>query len=146
MTLVKMNPGRNMLRDTFFPNVFQSLFDEGFEKAGIDKTSFFQPKSDISESTEAYHLDIALPGLKKEDINIELQNDRLIVRGERKMEKETSDKKIHRLETSYGSFSRTYYLPEQIDKESIDAQFTDGILSLRIPKTEKELSKQIQVK
>ncbi len=88
-----------------------------------------------------------MPGLNKEDISIDFQEDKLTITGERKFKREEAkDKKYHLLETQYGSFSRTFILPENVNPAQIDAQFENGILHVTVPKDEQKVRKhQIQI-
>lgn len=135
MALVRYN--------SVFPSLASSLFSDLL--ADYPVKSQFNPKVDVSEAEEAFDLHVSLPGFKKEDIKIELDENRLTVSGERKWDKKEEDKnkKYHLLETEYGSFSRTFTLPNNVKSNEIAANFKDGILELRIPKENKELRKQL---
>ncbi len=90
-----------------------------------------------------------MPGLSKEDINIDFQEGKLTIAGERKFknEEENQNKKYHLLETQYGSFSRTFFLPDNVNPAQIDAHFENGILHVVVPKDEQKVKKhQIQIK
>lgn len=147
MTLVKMNPSKSFMADRLFPSAFQTMFDELFEnQSNTDRSAFFHPKTDIAESDNAYFVEIALPGIKKEDIQIEVKENRLEVRGERKLNKEEHGKKFHRIESSFGSFTRSFNLPEKVDKESIQAELKEGILYLELSKMEEQKPKSVVIK
>ena len=88
---------------------------------------------------------LELPGVRKEDLQIELEQDVLYVSGERKVAEETKETNVHRMEQFYGSFHRSFHLPQGLDKENITAQYQDGILRLTIKKDEKAVKKQIIV-
>lgn len=103
------------------------------------------PVVDIAEDDNSYVITAELPGLKKEDIKVGVQNDVLTISGERKYEKEEKDKKFHRVERAYGSFSRRFTIPENSDGEKVSAEFKDGILQVHLPKTETVKPKQIEV-
>ena len=103
------------------------------------------PVVDIVEDDNQYVITVELPGLKKEDIKVGVQNDVLTISGERKYEKEEKDKKFHRVERAYGSFSRRFTIPENSDGEKVSAEFKDGILRVHLPKTETVKPKQIEV-
>lgn len=91
---------------------------------------------DIAESKEGYSIHAELPGLKKEDVKIKLQNNVLTITGEKKMENKVDDKDFLRVERSYGTFSRSFSLPEHTDATSVKATFRDGVLELTIPKVQ----------
>lgn len=103
------------------------------------------PVVDIVEDDNQYVITAELPGLQKEDIKVRIQNDALTISGERKYEKEEKDKKFHRVERAYGSFSRRFTIPENSDGEKVSAEFKDGILQVHLPKTETVKPKQIEV-
>lgn len=103
------------------------------------------PLVDIAEDDNSYVIAAELPGLKKEEIKVGVQDDVLTISGERKYEKEEKDKKFHRVERAYGSFSRRFTIPENSDGEKVSAEFKDGILQVHLPKTETVKPKQIEV-
>lgn len=115
-------------------SMFDNLFNDSLGK--FERNVFFTPRVDVTESDKAFEVNVALPGLKKEDINIEVKNDLLTISGERKMKNENNDSKYHLVETYYGKFSRTFSLPENVAGEGVSAEFTDGILKIEVPKTE----------
>lgn len=116
-----------------------------------DDLTSFSPAVDISEDKEAYHFKFDLPDMKKEDIKIEIHDGVLVVSGQKKFEKETKsdEKKYHRVERSFGSFMRSFTLPEVSDTEQVHAEYTNGALSLKIAKKaakDNSKSKQITIK
>lgn len=128
------------------PKFFNTVFNEFLPEASDSR--FFSPRVDILEDEKHFELHVSLPGMKKEDIKIDLKNDVLSISGERKLSrKEEKETRYHLVETAYGSFSRSFNLPETVSKESISAEFKDGILQLVLPKTEpKDNSVKIEVK
>ena len=108
-------------------------------------TSEWAPSVDITEDADAYLIKAELPEVKKEDVKISIENGLLTVRGERKLEKEAPGKKYHRIERSYGSFMRSFSMPEDTDSAKVTAEFKDGLLHVRLGKTEAKKPKQIQV-
>ncbi len=104
------------------------------------------PAVDISESEGEYLIKAELPGVKKEDIKVTLQEGVLTIQGERKQEKEEKGRKYHRIERSYGTFMRSFTLPDSADDSKVSAEFKDGLLSLHVPKSEKAKPKAIEVK
>lgn len=104
------------------------------------------PLVDIAEDDKEYLIKAEVPGMNKEGIKVGVQDDVLTISGERKYEKEEKDKKFHRIERAYGSFARSFTLPEDSDGEKITAEFKDGILNVRLPKTAKVKPKQVEVK
>ena len=104
------------------------------------------PLVDISEDDKEYFIKAELPEVKKDEVKVSVQNDVLSITGERKYEKEENNKKVHRIERAYGSFARTFTVPEDADAEQVSAEFRDGILQIHLPKTEKFKPKSIDVK
>lgn len=104
-------------------------------------------KVDISEDAEAFHIEAEMPGLKKEDIVLGVEDDVLTIKGERKKESEEKGKNYHRIERTYGSFSRSFNLGEMIDQENIDASFDNGLLHIRLPKAQEvRKTKEISIR
>ena len=104
------------------------------------------PTVDIEEGEQEYHITAELPGLKKEDVKITLQEGVLTIHGERKQEKEEKGKRFHRVERAYGAFVRSFALPDVVDETKVSAEFKDGELHIRLPKSEKARPKAIEVK
>ncbi|MBC7390679.1 MAG: Hsp20/alpha crystallin family protein [Opitutaceae bacterium] len=138
MALVRYN--------SVFPGLANNLFIDFL--ADYPTQHQFSPKVDVTETEKAFDVHVSLPGFRKEDIKVELDENRLTISGERKWEKKEEDvkKKFHFLETDYGKFSRTFTLPGNVLTSNIQANYKDGILELNIPKEEKDLKKfQISV-
>jgi HSP20 family protein len=104
------------------------------------------PLVDISEDDKEYLIKAELPGLKKDDVHISVEKGVLTITGERKFEKEEKDRKHHRVERAYGSFVRTFIVPDDAEADKVAAQFKDGVLTIHIPKSEKAKPKQIEVR
>lgn len=104
------------------------------------------PAVNIAETDDNYVITAELPGFNKNDFKVTYDNGYLSIRGERKKEKEEKGKEWHRIESYYGSFERSFYLPSTVKSEKIDAQYKDGILTLTLPKVEEKKPKQIEVK
>ena len=117
------------------------------EREGKDlfSRSDWAPAVDIKETSEAFNIEAELPGMTKDDVKVTVQDGVLSIQGERKHEEETKDKKHHRIERVYGSFLRRFTLPENVDENSIRANFKDGILSLTLTKAEPAEPKAIEV-
>ena len=124
---------------------FDDLFNEFFSNTPSYKRDGFMPSVDISESEKQFELSVELPGMKKEDIKIDLENGRLTISGERKFENKESGKNFHRVESRFGQFTRTFHLPDSINEESIVAKYADGILNITIDKSEDKVKKQIEI-
>jgi len=106
----------------------------------------WQPSVDIHETAEAYEIQAELPSVKKEDIKVNVENGVLYLRGERKLEKETKEKKVHRVERSYGSFVRSFALPDDVDESAIKADYKDGLLNVQLMKSTKAKPRTVEVK
>jgi HSP20 family protein len=95
---------------------------------------WFAPRSDASVSSDAYEITMELPGVAAEDIDIALQDGMLVVTGEKRFEREVTDKSYFFSEREYGSFQRAFRVPPDAEQDAIDAQFKDGVLTIRLPK------------
>ena len=104
------------------------------------------PPVDIAEDDKEYTIKAELPGVNKEDVKVTVEGGVLSITGERKSEKEEKDKKYHRIERTYGSFVRSFTLPEGTASDKINAEFKDGVLKLHLPKDEKAKPKTVDVK
>jgi HSP20 family protein len=117
----------------------------GESKEAISVTQW-SPLVDITEDDKEYLVKAEIPEMKKEDIKINVHDDVLTLSGERKYEKEDKGKKYHRVERAYGSFLRSFTLPEDADGSKISAEYKDGMLKLHLPKSEQAKKKAIEVK
>jgi len=106
----------------------------------------FLPAVDVRETQDALHFDVELPGMTKEHIDITVENNVLTISGERKFEKETKEGEYHRMERSFGHFSRSFTLPTGVRTDKIDAKFEHGILSIDLPKQEGAKPKKIAIR
>jgi HSP20 family protein len=104
------------------------------------------PLVDITEDEKEYLIKAELPEVKKEDIKLTVHDDVMTITGERKFEKEEKGKKYHRVERAYGSFTRSFTLPEDADPAKVAADYKDGVLKVHLPKSEKAKPKSIEVK
>ena len=112
-----------------------------------DSVATFAPKVNTREGEFAYHVDVDLPGVKKEDIKIDVRENTLVISGERNFKEEVKEEDYYRVETRFGKFSRSFTLPENVDMENIEASTDNGVLEVVIPKLAKqEGSKTITVK
>jgi len=138
---------RRMQRD--MNRVFGSFFDRDYaprleNRTGDQsqavtpaqqRTATFWPSVDVKENDNAITVHAELPGMKKDDINITVENGQLSISGERSQQKEEENERFHRVERSYGSFRRSFKLPENVKEENIKASYNDGILTVELPKT-----------
>jgi HSP20 family protein len=129
--LVKFNQNPFAAIDRVFDDVFRDVmpsFNTGFNPNAM--------RVDISEDEKNIYIEAELPGMKKEDVKVTVEDGVLMIRGERKQETEEKKKNYHRVERVYGSFSRAFTLGENIDKDNIEAKYEDGVLHLTLPKME----------
>jgi HSP20 family protein len=137
MSIIRYNA--NDFVPTSFSNLVDRFFNESMTRTG---GSTFVPKVDVIENEDSFEIHFAVPGLNKEDFNIELKDNYLTVSGERKFTNEKKDKNFRSIETNFGSFSRSFSLPDNVDATKVNAKYDKGILELSIPKDEKKALKQ----
>jgi len=107
----------------------------------------FVPKINIRESEETYHIEVELPGVKKENTEIQIDGDLLTISGERLIKDDVQDEEYRKVESNYGKFSRAFTLPKRVDTSKIEAKFELGVLEVDIPKKELvDTSKRIEIK
>ncbi len=128
------------LFDRFFSDLLR--FPESEEISG----QTFSPAVDIKETPKEYIVTAEVPGIPKKDIEIEISDNILTIKGERKFEKEEKNESYHRVERAYGSFCRSFTLPTQVNPDKIEANFKDGLLNIVIPKAEEKIPKKIEIK
>lgn len=141
MSIVKYNHRLNAFTPASFSNIIDTFFADSVARSGGSAYSFV-PKVDVIEEEKTFEIHVAVPGVSKEDFKIDLNDNHLTISGERKYSKEKKDNFYRSLETQYGSFSRSFALPENTDGEKITAQYTNGILVVTVPKDEKKSLKQ----
>ena len=137
MAIVKFDPFREISAAMSKMNEFLSDFDKFFY---TEQRSFY-PAVDISEDEKNIYLNFELPGMSKEDVQVKIkENNVLVVKGEKKQERKTEDKERNyiRMERHFGEFSRFFTLPDNVNPEKIDAKFENGVLSITIEKKEPE--------
>ena len=145
MTLTRWDPFRE------FDDMSQR-FNRMFGRASLARRNEdlalpdWQPSVDIKETAEAFVIKADLPEVKKEDIKISVENGVLTLRGERKTEKEEKDAKYHRVERAYGSFMRSFALPENVVQDKIKADSSDGLLTITLTKSAEKKPKSVEVK
>ena len=116
------------------------FFSDSLARTGGSAYSFV-PKVDILETEKTYELNLAIPGVNKDDFKIDLNDNHLTISGERKFTKEKKENNLYVVETQYGNFTRTFSLPENVDAAKITAAYTNGILEITVPKDEKKVLK-----
>ena len=135
-------------RPFFFDDFFKP-WNEFFENDRFLGRTFNVPAVNVTEEKNEYMLDLAVPGMKKDDFNINIEGNMMTISCEKEETKEEKEKKFTRKEYNYSSFNRTFTLPEEIDLQKIDAKYEDGILKIRLPFNQdirKPLAKHIAVK
>jgi HSP20 family protein len=107
--------------------------------------SWMPPVDIYSKGKQELVIKAEVPGLNREDIDLTVENDTLTIRGEKKVENDVKDEQFHRVERSYGSFSRTFSLPKTVDTSKVSAEYKNGVLAVRLPLREEAKPKQIKV-
>jgi HSP20 family protein len=139
MSIVRYSTA-NDFAPTSFSNLIDRFFSDSLARTGGSSYSFV-PKVDILENDTAYEINVAVPGLSKEDFKIDLNDNFLTISGERKFSKEKKEANLHVVETQYGNFSRAFSLPDNVDASKISAKYNNGILEISVPKDEKKTLK-----
>ena len=145
MNMVKWNPFREL--EDLQTRLNRMMADPGVGRA--DEPFAFAdwaPAVDINETDTEYTVKADLPEVKKEDLKIALEDGVLTIQGERKQEKEEKGKKFHRVERQYGQFVRRFALPTEVDAAKVQAEFKDGVLNVRVPKSTIARPKTVEVK
>ncbi len=146
MNITKFDPLHNLYRlNSMVNDAFGvDLFDHGEST----ETGSWTPRVDIIEDNERYLLTADIPGVHKKDIEISYKDGTLSISGQREntVTTEEENKKVHRVERFYGSYYRSFKLPETIDDEKIEAKYENGVLAVSIPKADKQVKRQIEIK
>jgi len=150
MLITRYNPAREMndFRRSFeLLNTMLKSFDT--ETAKSEEEFDFVPAVNTRETENAYHLEVDLPGVKKEDIKVDIEEDKLVISGEKKLKNELKEDNYYKVESYYGTFKRSFAIPKEADVENIHAESKDGVLEVVIPKMEQaklEKTKRVEVK
>lgn len=145
MDLVRWEPFEGLTR---IQSRINDLFEEAFGRSRLPQapsSAVWYPPVDILESREAYLIRAELPGMKKEDFNLEVKDGTLTLSGEKKFEEPANGVEYHRVERLAGKFTRSFYLPQTVKHDGIKATYRDGILEVYVPKAEEAKPKQITV-
>ena len=145
MRLVRWRPGTGLPVHHYNT---ERMFDDfiGLNRRKMDLQNFdWTPRINVEEMDSGFEITAEVPGMKKEEIDIEVRDDVLTIKGERKLENEVADKNYHICERSYGTFQRAFTLPENVNTDDIEAEYMDGILRLVLPKIEPQTPKEIKV-
>ena len=146
MALVRWTPMGNLQS---FQHEMNRMFDEFFrggngEAAGTGLSSW-TPAVDIHETEDAFVIKAELPGVSKDDVSIDVHQNTLTLRGQRKHEAEVKNERYHRVERAYGTFQRSFVLPAMVDHDKVQATYKDGVLELHLPKSEAAKPKRISI-
>jgi HSP20 family protein len=145
-TLAHWEPLREMEE---FQNRLSTLFGRPLRRTnGREEITLpeWTPLADITEDDKEYLIKAELPEMKREDVKVTVENAVLTISGERKVEKEEKKRKYHRVERGYGTFMRSFTLPDDADFNKVNAEFKSGLLTVHVPKSERAKPKQIEVK
>jgi HSP20 family protein len=145
-TLTRWEPLREMEE---FQNRLSTLFGRPSRRGnGREEITLpdWTPLADITEDEREYLIKAELPEVRKEDVKVTVENGVLTISGERKFEKEEKKRKYHRVERGYGTFMRSFALPDDADFSKVNAEFKNGVLTVHVPKSEQAKPKQIEVK
>ena len=146
MALARWTPRGNLQS---FQDEMNRLFNQFFQGGTGEEAGWgvrtWAPPVDIYETDDALILKAELPGVSKDDVSIEIHQNTLILRGQRKHEAEVKEEHYHRVERAYGTFQRSFTLPTLVDQEHVQATYKDGVLELRLPKSEAAKPKRIAI-
>ena len=134
--LTTRRPMRNLFS---FHNEMERIFGDLFapHEDGTDmEETYWMPTVDVSETENGFEIRAELPGVSEDDVNVTVTDNVLTIKGEKRQEAETDGKNYHRVERRYGSFQRRFTLPAEVETDDIKAEFSDGVLTLSIPKPE----------
>ena len=134
---MRYNSALNNYAPTSFSNLIDRFFNDSLARSGGSAYSFV-PRVDILEEEKSFEIHVAVPGMNKDDFKIDLNDNYLTISGERKNSREKKENNFHSVEIQYGTFSRSFTLPENVDANGISAKYVDGILEVNIPKDEKK--------
>ena len=154
MAIVRWNPeSRPRTWDPFselerlsqrIERLFEEMLPVRREDGQVERV--WAPSVDVYETDRAFMVEVDLPGLKKDDVKITVENNTLTITGERKWKKDVNDENVHRQERFYGKFVRSFILPDNVDRDHISASFQDGVLTIEIPKRDREERKVVKIK
>jgi len=145
MAIIRWEPFRDLATQDNFNRLFNETFSR-FVGGGEEQTSRgWVPAVDIIENDQNLVLKAELPGFDPKDVEIRVEDGTLYLKGERKFERDEKKENYHRIERSYGTFSRTFALPGSVDVENVKAEYKDGLLTLSLPKKEEAKPKTIKI-
>ncbi|MDO8444510.1 MAG: Hsp20/alpha crystallin family protein [Deltaproteobacteria bacterium] len=146
MALVRWDPFRDIIT---LRERMDRMFEDSLSRFRIPEEAtmptFWSPSVDIYETDENIVLKAELPGVDKKEVSVEVKDNTLILKGERKREKEVKEENYHRVERSFGTFMRSFSLPVTVKQDQVKAKFKDGVLEVTLPKAEEAKHKQVKV-
>lgn len=145
MVLTRWDPFRELSSLQNRVNTLFQDFNRGQGQEALLTTGNFVPPVDVYEDEHKITLKLEIPGIDQKDVDIRYENNTLTVRGERKFEKEEKEENFHRIERSYGSFARSFSLPNTVDQDNIHAEYANGVLKIDLAKRAEAKPKQIKV-
>jgi HSP20 family protein len=141
MALIRWSPWREL---ESMQRHLSRVLDDSNQALGMEE-SHWLPAVDIRETADAIVVNAELPGIDKKDVKVDVKDGVLTISGERKYEKDVKEENVHRIERSYGSYSRSFSLPTHVDVNKVQARLEDGVLEVRLPKTETSKQKSVEV-
>lgn len=146
MAITRWDPFRDLsILQERMNRVFEDAAVRGWKSDEPSATTSWSPAVDIYETDSEIMVQAELPGIDRKDIALQLENNVLTLKGDRRFEKETNQENYHRIERSYGGFSRAFTIPTIVDEDKIRADYRDGILKIALPKKEQVKAKQIKI-
>jgi len=146
MSIVRYDPFRDLRTLQEEVNrLFTGSMPRGFDDEGIARGAW-SPSVDIYENKEQIVLEAELPGMKRDDFDLSVENNIITLRGQRQFEKQDESDNYHRVERSYGSFTRSFTLPNTVSAEGANAEYKNGVLRVTLPKREETKARRIEIK
>ena len=144
MAIVRFEPFRDLATQREYVRLLKEAFSPMSGETEVSTRSW-APPVDIYETEDAIVLKAELPGIDPKDVEVRVEDNTLYLKGERNYEKEVNEQNYHRIERSYGSFARSFSLPNSINAEKVKAEYKDGLLTLTMPKREEAKPKTIKI-
>ena len=145
MAVIRWDPFRDLNTLQERMNLLFEDANRGWRAEEPSSTTSWSPAVDIYETESEIIVQAELPGMERKEIELSLENNVLTLKGDRRFEKEGKDENYHRIERSYGSFTRAFSIPAMVNEEEIKADYKEGVLAILLPKKERARSKQIEI-
>ncbi len=145
MTLVRWQPERDLLWNV--QRDISRVFDEMWNRpvSGRRNEGAWYPEVDIEEQSDAFVVNMDVPGMDREELKVTMENNTLVIRGERKQERTEEKQSVHIAERQYGTFQRAFSLPQSVDSSKIRASYKEGVLEITLPKAEEARLREISI-